>query len=111
VSEAKTIDYAWALECYREMVLKFRAGRRQAEPPCPDKPSAPAVIVAGSKALIPDELRDFASLMVDEVIAKARAQLTAGVSLCVADQLLMLEQLTKERDLLARATPAIKSGG
>lgn len=55
------------------------------------------------------ELRDFASLMVDEVIAKVRMQLDAGESLSVADQRLMLEQLIVERKRLhATPTPPIE---
>lgn len=55
------------------------------------------------------ELRDFASLMVDEVIAKVRIQLDAGESLSVADQRLMLEQLIVERKRLhATPTPPIE---
>jgi len=52
------------------------------------------------------ELREFASLMVDEVIARTKVQLEAGNGLSVADQLLMLEQLIIERKRQARATPA-----
>lgn len=48
-----------------------------------------------------DELRDFASLMVDEVIAKTRLQLQSGVGLSVADQIHLLDQLIVERARLA----------
>lgn len=59
------------------------------------------------------ELRDFASLMVDEVIARTKVQLEAGNGLSVADQLLMLGQLIVERKRNALSTlsaDAIRQG-
>lgn len=46
---------------------------------------------------IQNELRDFADLMVDEVIAKVRIQLAEGQPLSLADQQHMIEQLARER--------------
>lgn len=44
-----------------------------------------------------DEFREFASLLVDEVIARVRIQLDAGEGLSIEDQRHMLEQLITER--------------
>lgn len=46
------------------------------------------------------EVRDFASLMVDEVIARTRLQLDAGIGLSVEDQRNLLDQLVKDRERL-----------
>ena len=55
---------------------------------------------------VSEQLRDFASLMVDEVIAKTRLRLDAGESISVEDQRHLLDQLVVERKRLAAlATP------
>jgi len=57
------------------------------------------------------DLQDFASLMVDEVIAKTKIQLDPGKGLSVADQRLMLEQLIVERRRNAKALPTSEEAG
>jgi dihydrofolate reductase (trimethoprim resistance protein) len=52
-----------------------------------------------------EALSDFASLMVDEVIAKVRIQLDAGEGLSVVDQRALLEQLIVERKRALAAIP------
>lgn len=52
-----------------------------------------------------DSMEDFASLMVDEVIAKLRLQLEAGEPLTLNDQKVVIDQLIKERARIATARP------
>lgn len=47
------------------------------------------------------ELREFASVMVDEVIARTRVRLGEGQPLSLADQKHLLDQLIKDRARLA----------
>jgi hypothetical protein len=53
-----------------------------------------------------DSLREFASLMVDEVIAKVRIQLDEGQPLSLADQKHLLNQLIKDRALVVTPAPS-----
>lgn len=55
------------------------------------------------------ELREFASLMVDEVIAKVRIQLDEGQPLALADQKHMLAQLIKERERNSALRPGLRA--
>ena len=62
--------------------------------------------MSDDERVVPAELREFASLMVDELIATVRVKMDAGEGLTLGDQKLLLEQLIKDRARADRAVPS-----